>query len=500
MPPDLGGSATPESRLVDHNFFLAAKGACLDPTKEYEENLRQGVSRLASRPALKVLLELAAARGLKVYLVGGTVRELLLGRQSPDLDLAVSAQTLDLARELAAALKGTFVLLHAGEGTARVVWGEDILDLAEFRAPTLEGDLRARDFSLNSMALELEARERLRVVVPENLGYDPLRLLRAYRFAATHGFRLTPDTEAALRRYLNEFPRVAGERVHQELFLLLAAPRAGRVLKEMDRVGLLTRVFPELSEARAVEQNGFHHLDVLAHLLETVECLEKVLAAPAQYLGELAGELARYAARPPKTVLLKIAALFHDVGKPRVRERRSRPERFTFYYHEKAGLEIFAGTARRLRLSASEAKTVASLIRLHMRPFLLLSDFREGGLTVRALGRLVRAARPELPGLFALAMADSLAGQGAAKPADSETVLAGLADAAYRFLVDRLQAREGRPRLLNGHDLIGLGLKPGPKFRRILTAVEEAQWEGAVKSREEALNLARALAASDRQD
>jgi poly(A) polymerase len=129
-----------------------------------------------------------------------------------------------------------------------------------------------------------------------------------------------------------------------------------------------------------------------------------------------------------------------------------------------------------------------------------LSDFREGGLTVRALGRLVRAARPELPGLFALAMADSLAGQGAAKPADSETVLAGLADAAYRFLVDRLQAREGRPRLLNGHDLIGLGLKPGPKFRRILTAVEEAQWEGAVKSREEALNLARALAASDRQD
>jgi poly(A) polymerase len=520
MPPDLGGGATPESRLVDHNFFLAAKGACLDPTNKYEENLRQGVSRLASRPSLKALLELAAARGLKVYLVGGTVRELLLGRQSPDLDLAVSAQTLDLARELAAALQGTFVLLHEGEGTARVVAGEEILDLAEFRAPNLEGDLKARDFSLNSMALELEAvlgrrplslidpwgglqdlaRGRLQVVAPENLGYDPLRLLRAYRFAATHGFRPTRDTEAAVRRYLNEFSRVAGERVHQELFLLLAAPRAGRVLKEVDRVGLLTQVFPELNEARAVEQNGFHHLDVLEHLLETVECLEKVLAAPEQYLGELAGELARYAARPGKAALLKIAALFHDAGKPRVRERRSRPERFTFYYHEKVGLEIFAGTARRLRLSAAEAKTVAGLIRLHMRPFLLLSAFRDGVLTVRALGRLVRAARPELPGLFALAMADSLAGRGAAKPEDSEAVLAGLADAAYRFLIDRLEAQEGHPRLLSGHDLIRLGLTPGPKFRRILTAVEEAQWEGAVKSREEALNLARVLATPDRQD
>jgi poly(A) polymerase len=97
-------------------------------------------------------------------------------------------------------------------------------------------------------------------------------------------------------------------------------------------------------------------------------------------------------------------------------------------------------------------------------------------------------------------MADSLAGQGAAKPADSETVLAGLADAAYRFLKDRLEAQEGRPRLLSGHDLISLGLKPGPKFRRILTAVEEAQWEGAVQNREEALNLARELAAPGRQD
>jgi poly(A) polymerase len=414
---------------------------------------------------------------------------------------------------LAAALQGTFVLLHEGEGTARVVWEDEILDLAEFRAPTLEGDLKARDFTINAMALELEAvlgrrplrlidpwggledlaKGLIRVVAPENLGYDPLRLLRAYRFAATHGFRLTPATEAAVRRYLPEFPRVAGERLHQELFVLLAAPRAGQILQDMDRAGLLTRVFPELSDAKEVEQNGYHHLDVFNHSLETVLSLEKVLAAPEKYFGELAGELARYAVRPPKTALLKIAALFHDVGKPQVRERRSRPDRYTFYYHEKVGLEIFAGTTRRLRLSAAEAKTVATLIRLHMRPFLLLPAFRDRQLTVRALGRLVRAARPELPGLFALAMADSLAGQGAAKPADSETVLAALADAAYRFLKDRLEAQERLPRLLSGHDLIGLGLKPGPQFRRILTAVEEAQWEGAVRSREEALNLAREL-------
>ena len=140
--------------------------------------------------------------------MGGSVRELALGRQAPDLDLAVSGQTLDLARELAAALEGTFVLLDEGERTARVVAQGEILDLAEFRAPGLDGDLRGRDFTINALALDLEAllgrsplvvidplggledlsRGLIRMVAAANLAADPLRLLRAYRFAATHGF------------------------------------------------------------------------------------------------------------------------------------------------------------------------------------------------------------------------------------------------------------------------------------------------------------------------
>jgi poly(A) polymerase len=156
-------------------------------------------------------------------------------------------------------------------------------------------------------------------------------------------------------------------------------------------------------------------------------------------------------------------------------------------------LEIFSRVAARLRCSQAEIKTVANLIQVHMRPFLLLPAFRERELSFRALGRLVRAARPELPGLFALAMADSLAGQGPLKPADSEAVLADLADAAYEFLKERLEAAERHPKLLSGHDLIHLGLAPGPRFRQLLTAVEEAQWEGMVRTREEALEMVRRL-------
>ncbi len=458
-----------------------------------------------------VLGQLAAARSLSVCLVGGSVRELALGRPVQDLDLAVSAQTLDLARDLATALGGTYVLLDEAERTSRVVWEREILDLAEFRAPTLEDDLKGRDFTLNAMAVALDAvlgqgspelidpwggledlaRGWLRMVAPENFHDDPLRLLRAYRFAATHGFQITPETTESVRRYVPEFSRVAGERVHQELFVLLQAPRAVPVLEAMETVGLLGQVFPELAAMKGVEQNGYHHLDVYGHSLATVAGMEEVLAAPEAYFGEVAREVVRYAQTRPKTVLLKLAALFHDVGKPAVQVRRNDPDRYTFYYHEKVGLEIFSRVAARLRCSQAEIKTVTSLIQMHMRPFLLLPAFRERELSFRALGRLVRAARLELPGLFALAMADSLAGQGPLKPADSEAVLADLAEAAFQFLKERLEPQERLPKLINGHDLIRIGLTPGPQFQRLLTAVEEAQWEGIVRTREEALAMIR---------
>jgi len=478
------------------------------------ENIRRGAKTLAGRYSLKVLRRLAARRGIALYLVGGTVREMALGGVTPDLDLAVSAHTLELARELAQALGGTYVLLDEKERTARVVKQEEILDLAEFRAPTLEGDLQGRDFTFNALALDLDAvlgkrpprvidplggladlaQGLVRMVSADNLAADPLRLLRAYRFAATHGFRITAETKAAIKRHAKKFRQVAGERVRQELFLFLAAPWTAILLKDMLQVGLLFQMFPELADLAGVPQDGFHHLDVLEHSLETVAQLEEVLVSPSSFFGALAAEITRYAQDPGKRVLLKLGALFHDVGKPKVQAWRPRPERYTFYHHERVGAEIFENIAARLRLSTAETRTVIHFIRWHMRPFLLLPAFRLGTLTVRALGRMVRAARPELPGCFALAMADSLAAQGRQKPEDAERTLAALADEAYRFLKEQLEPQERRPRLLTGHDLQKvLGLKPGPQFRRLLTAVEEAQWEGRVTTREEALALVRQI-------
>lgn len=477
------------------------------------QEFHKAAAILASSRALQELLDLARSRQAEVFLVGGTVRELILGGRTPDLDLAVSRNTLELARDLAAALGGTYVLLDEQERTARVVAGDDILDLAEFRGPTLVEDLKGRDFTINAVALDLAAllagrtgelidpcggladltAGLVRMVARGNLAYDPLRLLRAYRFAATHGFEVTPETEAAIQDLAPNLSRVAGERLHYELFQLLPARRAAAVLRQLDRVGLLARIFPEIADMKGVHQNGYHHLDVFEHSLETVARLEEVLAAPAGFFTDnLAAAIREKAAVPVQAALLKVAALFHDVGKPQVQERRVNPDRYTFYYHERVGVEIFQRAARRLRFSQVQTRAVTHYITWHMRPFLLLPLFIRGELTARAMGRLVKAAKGELAGCFALAMADSLAGQGPQKPPDSDQRLADLAEAAWSFYQERF-APVQPPRLITGDDLCALGLSPGPEFRRLLAAVEEARWEGEISTREEALALVRRL-------
>ena len=241
---------------------------------------------------------------------------------------------------------------------------------------------------------------------------------------------------------------------------------------------------------KGVAQNGYHHLDVFDHSMNAVAQLEKIMAAPESYFKRAAAYVADYAGQVKKRALLKLAALFHDAGKPGTQNFRADQERYTFYHHEQLGGEIFASAAARLRCSLEESRTVNRLIDLHMRPFLLLPDYRQGKLSQRALNRFIKAGRPELPGVFILAMADSLAGQGELKPADAEVVLADFCDEVYVFLTERVEPLEQRPRWLTGDDLIKeFGLTPGPEFRQLLTAVEEAAVEGSINSRKEALQL-----------
>jgi len=452
--------------------------------------------------------QVAHRSGRPLYVAGGPVRDWLLGVAARDLDFTVPIGAVACAREVGTLLVGTFVLLDEGEDVARVVWQGLTLDFSGFRnhTTTIEDDLGQRDFTINAMAVSLApetgtlasrtvidplggaadlADKRIRVPVVANLLADPLRLLRAYRFAAILGFSIEPETEAAIAVHANLLADPAMERVAYELGLIIGSDRAWQTISRMAKNGLLWVVFPELAAGCGLAQPASHHLDVFEHSLEALRCLEKILLETEAYFpGQ--GDLFCEAGQGKNGVLLKWAALFHDLGKPET--HRLIEEKITFYNHDQAGAVIFETIAERLHWPKDNRNRVARLIALHMWPFHLSNARLRTGISRKACLRLVKAVGDDLAGLFLLAMADSLAGQGVGKPAEMEVSLAALFREVQGVYAEYIQPVLSSPPLVTGHDLIGLfGLVPGPLFKEILDGLETAQVEGLVKDREQAL-------------
>lgn len=277
---------------------------------------------------LASLANFLAARSVRAWLVGGGPRDLLLGREFGDLDLAVDGNGLALARAYADACGGSFVVLDSERGTGRVVIATPesmplIIDLVQLRAATIEADLALRDVTINGLALPLVAggrwtvdgayggrtggevaiastvhrppslidplggyadllAGRLRACGPTSMADDPLRILRVVRMAATLGFQIDDSLDLALRAAAAGIVQVATERLRDELLKLLATPVAASWLRYLDAIGVLTRIFPELEPARACDQPRVHFLPVLAHSLETVAGLDWLIDSEGQ--------------------------------------------------------------------------------------------------------------------------------------------------------------------------------------------------------------------------
>jgi poly(A) polymerase len=470
-------------------------------------------------PLLQAILDLAGRFGAEVFVVGGTVRDWLTGRAPRDLDLAVSRAALQFAAALARELGGTCVLLDEEEKTARVVWRGFEIDIAGFRrgATTIREDLVLRDFTVNALALPfspqmMAAPDRLLLIDPAGgladldagiiralgplcLVDDPLRLLRAFRFFAETGFVIEAHTRRWITQYRTLLHGVSPERLSHELDGIMASDRAFRAMGLLREAGLLAELFPELERGAGVSQPASHHLDVLAHNLEALRWMERIVAQPGDFYAGHGEELAGYLAGGSRVLWLKWAALLHDLGKPAT--RRVSGGRITFYHHERLGAELLAGLAKRLRWSREKQERIIAFVALHMWPFHLSNVRRKrGAVTGRACLKMYKAAAGELPGLFLLAMADSLAGRGPEKPAGMERELAALYDQVLEICRKQVAPVLAGPRLVTGRDLIAMGLSPGPVFKDILAAVEKAQVEGTVADRGQALELARRFLAA----
>lgn len=459
-----------------------------------------------------------------IFVAGGSVRDGLLGRLANDLDITVPADGIGCARQLANRLGATLIQLDSEEGVARVVWRGYEIDFSTFRegAATIEADLLKRDFTINAMAVPFDPKRPglsvpveiidpagglddlndglVRCTSPAAFAKDPLRILRAYRFAATLGFSIEEKTGHYITKGGNSINLVASERCRYELDLIMSSKRASPAFKSMHEGALLFELFPELQAGVAMGQPDSHHLDVFLHSLATLKAMEDIQLHPEDHFPGHGHELESYLLQPRRKVLLKWAALFHDLGKPEAHcLRLEKGGRITFYNHDRIGARIFMKIAERCKWSRRDAVQVAALISMHMWPFHLINARRKVAISRRAYLRLVKKAGSQLASLFLLALADCIAGQGPGKPAAMEEDLRELYGEAVLVYRQNIEPVLSRPPLLNGHDLIAIGLDAGPLFSRILIRLQEAQVEGKVENRAEALRWVRAYVKTEGQ-
>lgn len=508
--------------------------------------LPQSSTYLSLRQALSVIKQLLGSQ--PAWVVGGTLRDLVIGRPLHDVDLVVNQPAIGLAQSLAKQLNASLVVLDAERDIGRVVLADGkYLDLAHLRAADLTSDLADRDFTINAMAAPLYeqaqlgqiidphaglndiANGTLRMVQANALANDPLRMLRAVRIAAQLGWQLDPATDQAIMAHAELINHVAVERVRVELLAILATRWSASWLRYLDRVNLLPSLIPEIRPMYHHNQPNIHFLDVWEHSLETITAGEWLLAQlehdqqpappappamaddwhppaffqqPAtlrmlpnltlqlQWAEQVVAQMQQPIGQTAShRALWKMAILLHDCAKPATRV--DKPDgSVSFHEHQTIGADIARGVYQRLRFSNQEIEYMCKVIAGHMRPGQLYSQPET---TAKAAYRFFRDLKESAVDTLLHALADHMATRGPLLQEHHWAYQAAWTDAMLGFYWDA-EAEQKRVPLLDGHTLMQeLGLAAGPQIGLLLEAIREAQATGEVTDRESALALARRL-------
>jgi poly(A) polymerase len=462
--------------------------------------------------------------GVKSYLVGGFIRDMLLGRDTNDIDIAVEAEALETASGAAATLGGKYVPLDEENGVGRVVLPETKwqIDFTTIQGGIMQ-DLSRRDFSIDAMALELNKpfnvanlldpfhgrddlrRGIIRAIDDKVFKADPVRLLRAIRLAAELGLTIESETESFIHRDHRLISDVPGERVREELLRLLAIAGAGPRLTYLDELGLLIALIPELSPTRGVDQPKMHIWDVFEHSLQTVAAVEFLLRERSwEYTNQDVLDTVPWSARlrehfdeeishgSTRRTLLKLAALLHDIAKPRTKAI-TEDGRARFLGHPQEGANDAAAIMERLRFTNREIQLVGLLVKYHLRPTQMS---HEGTPTLRAIYRYFRDTGDTGIDILFLSLADHLAARGPDLDLEQWREHTQMTD----YVINRHFEEENLlqpPKLLDGHDIMRtFGLEPGRRIGELLEALREAQATGEVADKQEAIKYVTRLLAS----
>ncbi|MEJ2428088.1 MAG: HD domain-containing protein [Deltaproteobacteria bacterium] len=468
------------------------------------------------------LVEIAQRGDYDLYLVGGFLRDALLGKSCKDVDFA-SSKAAELSELVTRQTGSKGVLIDRKFGTVRFIpsvqpdgIGEQYLvDLSPLRGSSIFDDLYQRDFTINSLALNISVWRtargtslldplggiadlragRLRVCSQSSLADDPLRILRAYRLASAYGLSLAAQTRKSIFQACHLLNQVAVERIRDEMMLVLSTANSASVLTKLNEDGILKLLLPEYVEKGNLQQKASQSQDPWQHRFLALEALEFFLTNMGDLFGDYAEEASavlaqKLAGERRRQTLLKLGVLLHEIGKP-CRRSPGKNGALHLHPHQVAGSELAASLCSRLRLSNKEIKFVSQLIRQHRRPIHL---FRFSPTPTAALARFFRLGPQLFWPLLLLLASDYKASQEGVSLGDGLQPLRQRLCGWLDFYYQELKPRELEPPIISGHDLMKhLHLSPGPLVGKLVKALAELYWVGTISTQQEALEHAARL-------
>jgi len=476
----------------------------------------QSLSRLRLHPIVQSVSRIAQDMRVPLYLVGGAVRDALLGiDRVNDLDFTLAEGFDDLVAAFARSQRATVIPWDIDQ--QRIVFRHGAerftVDVSRMCSPDIISDLKLRDFTVNAMALALHepgirvvdplggqadlAERSVRMCSHQVFEADPLRMLRAYRFARQLSCVIESRTLNAIRLNSALIVRSARERVKREFFMILDAPQQEASLRALNDAGLLAHLLPDITRMNGFRQSPPHEHTLLEHSLKTVGFLDEAMRITDAYCGGLSAQRDGYLTQSLEDgvsmmALLCFAALLHDIGKPGCAVEDG--TRIRCYGHELSGSRMIRTMARGIGLGRKAQSIAAALVEHHMR-ILHLSQLE--GVSERARVRFVRDCGPASPGVCLLAIADSLAtGSGPEYLQFSRRVRDSAADLCVRFFASG-ELLESEP-LLTGVDVMAvLQTGQGPHVGRILRQAVQLERDGTFHTREDALTWLRSQKSTD---
>lgn len=443
------------------------------------------------------------------YIIGGSVRDLLLGRTPTDYDIAVTGNPEQFAKKLMAKSDGHLVRLgKPGQMIIRVISGDLIFDITSLNGTSIEDNLNQRDFTINAIAYDLYseriidclgglqdlADKKVRMVSKEIFKKDPVRLIRAYRIGACLNFEIEAKTATAIKSNTQLLKNIAGERIRVELFKMIGTSTSYLYLSQMAISGLLTAIFPDLDRLKGCFQNHHHHFDGFEHTMRAYGHLETLLNDPGKILPDTSAKIHQYIHKN-KPALIKCAILLHDIGKPLMKTLDSSGN-CHFYGHARKSADMAQKISQRLRFSNHERQFIDGIIRNHMKPLSLFTAYEKKTLTQKGITRFYKKCGEYTPALLLAAIADTKAKQYKLNE-KNKAFKSFLKKMIFEYFY-HYQPISDEPPLITGRDLIHVfGLTPSPLFRKILNLVDDAKLTKTIENRSEALELVKDILKND---